>query len=364
MNELRVSSVLVAEQGHLVGIFTERDLLRRVADAVIGWRNYPVSEWMTKAPYTIHPEAGWEDAFLALANFKVRHLPVVQDGLVVGILTPGLLMARRNEFLNEKIEERTQALRQTNNALIARDQETLHNMRAAGRLLTKLMPQSPPTWPEFDWNVHYAPLDELGGDYYDFAEPDGVHQGFLMADASGHSIAAAMVAIMTRVAFAEVARTTIHPGEVLASLNQRLNGMPEERFVTAFYGVFNRHTRVLRFASAGHPYPLHYSASTKEIKPLMASGFLLGIIPDEVYTEREVQLAPGDVICFYTDGLIEARNEIGELYGTTRLTQCMESIQHTNNAAAHTAALLAGQNEFSGTASATDDLTLAFCCIH
>jgi sigma-B regulation protein RsbU (phosphoserine phosphatase) len=93
----------------------------------------------------------------------------------------------------------------------------------------------------------------------------------------------------------------------------------------------------------------------------MASGFLLGIVADEVYTEREVQLAPGDAICFYTDGLIEARNEIGELYGTARMTHCMSTIDHTADAATHTAKLLACQQAFSGTALLSDDLTAAFC---
>jgi phosphoserine phosphatase RsbU/P len=235
----------------------------------------------------------------------------------------------------------------------------LYNLRAAGKLQKQLLPHAAPDWPELTWAVHYAPLDHLGGDYYDFAEPTPDHLGFLIADASGHSVAAAMVAVLTRFAFAEVSRGTTSPGKVLAELNQRLQGITEERFVTAFYGVFDRRTRVLRYANAGHPHPLRWDAASGVVKPLAASGFLLGVIPDEVYSEKEVTLAPGDAICFFTDGLIEARNEIGELFGEARVTDCLgHSAPAGEDVLAH---VLACQRRFSGDTPLTDDVTAAVC---
>ena len=121
------------------------------------------------------------------------------------------------------------------------------NMNVAGRLQTRLLlPSAPPGWPELSWGIHYAPLDPLGGDYYDFAQPDDRHLGILIADASGHSIPAAMVAIMARFAFAEVVRHTVRPAEVLSVMNRRLQGLTDERFVTAFFGVLDRQTREFR----------------------------------------------------------------------------------------------------------------------
>ncbi len=360
MNDRRIGSVLVGDESHrLLGIFTERDLLRRVADAVPGWRNYPVTDWMTRNPHTVAPDVGWEDAVNTMTRLGVRRLPVVDGGRVVGLLSTRMLMARRAEVLNQQVEARTAELRQANDQLIARDQEVLYSLRAAGKLQMQLMPHAAPDWPEMRWAVHYAPLDHLGGDYYDFAEPTPDHLGFLIADASGHSVAAAMVAVLTRFAFAEVSRDTTSPGKVLAALNQRLQGITEERFVTAFYGVFDRRTRVLRYASAGHPYPLRWEAATGAVKPLVAHGFLLGVIPDEVYAEKEVTLAPGDAVCFFTDGLVEARNEIGELFGEERVMTCL----------AHTAAgngdllaqVLDCQRRFSSGVPLSDDLTAAVC---
>ncbi len=361
MNRERIGSVLVCDDtDRLVGIFTERDLLRRVADAVIGWRSYPVSDWMTRDPHTIPADVGWEEAMAAMTRQKVRHLPVVEGGRVVGLLSSRMLIARRAEYLNERVEERTTELRRANDQLMARDLELVHNLRAAGQLQKTLLPHAPPDWSDLRWALHFAPLDHLGGDYYDFATPDADHLGFLIADASGHSVAAAMVAVLTRFAFAEVAHRTTSPGEVLAALNQRLSGVTEERFVTAFYGVYDRRTRELRYANAGHPYPLRVNAVTGEVKPITAQGFLLGIIPDEVYVERSVTLAPGDALCFFTDGLVEARNEIGEQYGDERLTECLR--RHSSSSETELVReVLRCQRAFCSDTPLTDDLTLAVC---
>jgi phosphoserine phosphatase RsbU/P len=359
MNHERIGSVLVCDGDRLVGIFTERDLLRRVADAVVGWRNYPVTEWMTPNPHTIGPDVGWEDAVEMMSGRKVRHMPVIENDRVIGILSTRMLMARRAEHLNAEVAERTYALQQANNALLASGKETLHNMRAAGRLQMQLLPQKPPRWQNLLWALHYAPLDHLGGDYYDFAEPDPDHLGFFIADASGHSIPAALVAIMTRYAFADIARRFTSPGEVLTRINTRLCGITEERFVSAFYGVLNRRTGVLKYSNAGHPYPLHCSAGNRTIKPLVAQGFLLGIVPEEIYQEREVQLDPGDRLTLFTDGLMEARNEIGEQYGTDRIINCLDRVD--SNPTIDVRDILASMNRFIDKEPLTDDLTLVSC---
>src|SRR5205823_8875970 len=133
------------------------------------------------------------------------------------LVTARSLIRHRTEHLNRLVEERTAELRRANELLLAREGERLHNLEVAGRLQARLLlPGAPPDWPELAWGLHYAPLDLLGGDYYDFVQPDAEHLGVLIADASGHSLPAAMVAILARFAFAEAVRTTIRPGEVLA----------------------------------------------------------------------------------------------------------------------------------------------------
>ncbi|MCI0703826.1 MAG: SpoIIE family protein phosphatase [Planctomycetia bacterium] len=358
MNHLRIGAVIVIEGDELCGIFSERDLLRRVVDADPGWRVRPVSEWMTPNPHTIAPDVGWDEAVSLMDRLRVRHLPVVEGKRVVGIISTRMLMNRRTEYLNRLVEENTRELKQAMDEVIARDAELRYNLRAAGRFQTRLLlPHSPPDWPELHWGVHYAPLDHLGGDYYDIAHPDPDHLGFLIADASGHSIAAAMVAIMSRIVFTEVASSTRSPGVVLSEMNARLQGLADERFVTAFYGVLDRRSRVLTYTSAGHPYPLRFLARTGEVQRLSAQGFMLGIMPDEQYREKSVELEPGDRLCFYTDGLIEARNEVGEGYGTERLEQTFAA-HGLASAGPLMECLLAAQREFRGSQLLSDDVTL------
>jgi phosphoserine phosphatase RsbU/P len=362
MNRLRIGAVIVVDDGRgLQGIFTERDLLRRVADADPGWRDLPVAEWMTTRPHTIDPDVSWEEAVALMGRFRVRHLPVVETGRVIGVVSTRMLMSRRAEDLNRLVEDRTRELKRAMDEVMARDSELRYNLTAAGRLQTRLLlPHAPPEWPELRWGVHYAPLDHLGGDYYDVARPDQDHLGLLIADASGHSIAAAMVAIMSRTAFTDASGSTTRPGAVLTEMNMRLQGLADERFVTAFYGVLNRRTRVLTYANAGHPYPYRFVARTGEVQELSAQGFMLGIIPEEQYREKSVQLEPGDRLCFYTDGLVEARNGMGEGYGTDRLRQSL--LGHGRSAAELLSErLLADQRAFREGHPLSDDVTLVVC---
>jgi serine phosphatase RsbU (regulator of sigma subunit) len=358
MNTHRIGAVLVAERGErLVGIFTERDFLRHALNSG-SWEQACVHDWMSPSPYTIHPDAGWEEAVSSMERLRVRHLPVVEDGKLVGIVTARQLIAQRANHLNEIVGERTRELRRANEALLARDSEVTHYMKSAAKLQQRLvLPHTPPEWPEVAWGVHFEPLDPLGGDYYDFAQPDDNHIGILIADASGHGIPAAMVAIMTRMAFTEIGDKTIHPGEVLAAMNRRLLDMADERFVTAFYGVLDRQTRRFTYANAGHPYPLRYVAKTQECEPLTARGFLLGITPDEVYTERTVDLEPGDRLCFFTDGVPDCRDERGEAFEQTRIRSTFQQLAR-GSASAIVAGLITAIRQFTGTAKQIDDSTL------
>ena len=207
MAERQIGAMLVGENGVVTGIFTERDLLRIAPDAPHGWRQAPVADWMTRDPHTIGPDVGWEEAAAILDRLHVRHLPVVENGRAIGMLSARQLIAYRTDHLDRLVAERTRELQRLTGELTDRERQTQRSLKVAGRLMNRLLlPGAPPAWPELAWAVHFRPLDPLGGDYYDFAQPDGRHLGVLIADASGHSLPAAMVAIMARIAFAEVGR--------------------------------------------------------------------------------------------------------------------------------------------------------------
>ena len=359
MNLHRIGALVVAAgDRELVGIFTERDLLRRVGVAEPGWQGQPVKDWMTSAPHTIGPEVGWEEAVDRMDRLRVRHLPVVEGNRVVGILSTRMLMGRRTEHQDRVIADRTRELRQAYDQLLSRDAELTYHLKAAGRFQRRLLlPSSPPDWAELRWGTHYSPLDHLGGDYYDLARPGPDHLGVLIADASGHGLTAAMVAILSRIAFVEVGGRSANPGDVLAGMNARLQGLTDDRFVTAFYGVLDRRTRVFTYANAGHPPPFWLSRGSGAVQPLSTPGFMLGIMPGEVYRERAVTLAPGDRVCFYTDGVVEGRNEIGEAFGPDRLRAALaEARGEPADRLAQT--LIGRQQAFTNGHPAADDITL------
>ena len=357
MVENQIGAALVGTGGIVVGIFTERDLLRITPDAPSGWRQSPVAEWMTRNPHTISPDIGWEDAAVLLEGLHVRHLPVVENGRAIGILSARQLIAFRTEHQNRLVAERTRELELLAGEMAQRERQTQRSLKVAGRLMNRLLlPGSPPDWPEIAWAVHFRPLDPLGGDYYDFAQPDGRHLGVLIADASGHSLPAAMVAIMARIAFAEAGREATSPAAVLRGMNQRLQELTDEQFVSAFYGVYDRVLRRLTYAAAGHPPPLHYDAVSGTVQRLESRGLLLGIDPDADYDERTVALVPGDRLCLFTDGVTESKDPAGEPFGNVRLAESLMAA--TGHAPAVLQRLLKEIAAFRDERPVTDDETI------
>lgn len=358
MNKLRIGSVLVGVGTSLHGIFTERDLLKTASEAAGSWRFQPVGNWMTPEPHVIHPDADWETAMAIMERYNIRHLPVVDDGHLVGILSSRQVISNRTRHLDQLVRQRTHELQTLTSELLERDRQIQFQLKVAGELLTRaLLPSGPFDGPSLSWAVRFSPLDALGGDYYDFVAPDERYLGVLIADASGHSVPAAMVAVMARIAFAEVARQTTRPTEVLRAMNERLYGLMEERFVTAFFGLFDREKRRLTCANAGHPLPLHFRHHRNDCLPVGPNGLMLGVMENVDYEERTIELAPGDRLCFYTDGVIEAHGSNGEQFGTERLTELIRK-----QASASPSQLLHDLgielDQFRGDTAPSDDVTM------
>ncbi|MER3414994.1 MAG: serine/threonine protein phosphatase [Gemmataceae bacterium] len=357
MNRHRIGAVLVTEERQLLGIFTERDVLRRMSQEHDDWHHIPVAEWMTPNPWTVSPEATWEQVLSLIETLGIRHVPVVEEGRLVGIVTARDLIACSHECLQAMVAERTQALERINAKLLAREREVELHMRVAGELQARLLPRELPHLPGVTWAVHYAPLDPLGGDYYDFARPSSHLLGILLADACGHSIPAAMLMIMAHTAFRDAAHLLRSPAMVLEQMNRYLHGIAQEHFVTAFYAVLDTNTLDLHFAGAGHPVPLMYRASTKRIELLESRGLMLGISADARYQDSTTAIRPGDRLLLYTDGTVDCRNESGEPYGVTRLGQFLQAHAHLE-AQELVEALVNDLYTFLGRPRGCDDMTI------
>src|SRR5215216_5415001 len=178
--------------------------------------------------------------------------------------------------------------------------------------------------PELEgWQIapYYQPAREVGGDFYDFFDLEEGHLGVVVGDATGKGMPAALVAEATSNMLRAVAQAlgSSSPSEILARVNETLLArIPPNMFATCFYAILEPKSGRLHYANAGHNLPCcrHGERQTDE---LVARGMPLGLMPGMDYEEKEAVLAPGDCALFYTDGLIEAHNPQGEMYGTPRL---------------------------------------------
>ncbi|HWW63111.1 MAG TPA: PP2C family protein-serine/threonine phosphatase [Thermoanaerobaculia bacterium] len=200
----------------------------------------------------------------------------------------------------------------------------------------------------------YKPATHVGGDFYEFLPLPQDRLGIFIADVSGHGVPAALVASMLKIAIA--AQDDLGtPSNVLAYLNRLFAGRLKRQFITALYAVVDLPGRTLSFSSAGHP-PLLLLRSG-EARELMTPGFVVGRDAGAQFTTSEVGLDRGDVILFYTDGLVEAANRDGEAWGYARLQEHVEK-----NAGAGAAAIaesaIHSVEEWSRPAPQDDDFTI------
>jgi serine phosphatase RsbU (regulator of sigma subunit) len=191
-------------------------------------------------------------------------------------------------------------------------------LRMARRIQQALLPEE---MPQLDgWNIshHYQPAREVGGDFYDFFElPEG-RLGLVVGDATGHGMPAALVMATARSMLRAVSQTSKSPGEVLRRANDPLfMDIPPNMFVTCFYAILEPKSGRLRYANAGHDLPYLWHGGYAE--ELRARGMPLGLMPGMSYEEKEIVLDAGEGVLFYSDGLVEAHDPKGEMFGFPRL---------------------------------------------
>jgi serine phosphatase RsbU (regulator of sigma subunit) len=158
----------------------------------------------------------------------------------------------------------------------------------------------------------------VGGDFYDFHLLSEVHVGLVVGDATGKGVPAALVMSSTRSMLRALARASNSPGEVLEQVNDLLvSDIPANMFVTCFYAILEPESGRLRYANAGHDLPyLHRNGYAEELR---ARGMPLGLMPGMSYEEKEIELDVGEGVFFYSDGLVEAHDPKGEMFGFPRL---------------------------------------------
>jgi predicted ester cyclase len=196
------------------------------------------------------------------------------------------------------------------------------DLRVARRIQQASLPMAVPTLEGWAISPLYQPAREVGGDFYDFHLLSEGKLGLVVGDATGKGVPAALVMSTTRGMLQAVSQASdpSSPGEVLRQVNDALRArIPSNTFVTCFYAILDPESGSLSYANAGHDLP--YLRRNSDAKELRARGMPLGLMPGMSYEESEVVIGPGECVLFYSDGLVEAHDPKGEMFGFSRLRE-------------------------------------------
>ncbi|MCK4857730.1 MAG: SpoIIE family protein phosphatase [candidate division Zixibacteria bacterium] len=230
-------------------------------------------------------------------------------------------------------------------------------MNFARAIQRDLLPKQFPRGDDYSLSAYSEPSRQVGGDYFDFITTPRNTVGIVLADVSGKGMPAALLASQLHAAVRSEINHNLEATEMLANVNELVHqATSSEKFATLFFADFDPETKMLRYANAGHNYPIHLSDSEKT-GLLQEGGLLLGAFPGVTYKQDEIKLADNDVVLFYTDGLSEAENEEEEQYGEERIINVLSRHRHLPPAQIQQR-ILEDVKSFAGNASFGDDMTL------
>jgi phosphoserine phosphatase RsbU/P len=187
-----------------------------------------------------------------------------------------------------------------------------------------ILPQTLPQVPELDTAVFYLPMEDVGGDLYDFVQITPDLLGIILADVSGHGIPAAFIAAMAKMSFYLHANNTISTARVLTQVNADMcnNLHTDEFFFTTSYCLVDLITNKVKCSNAGHTPLLVFRKENCSIEQVNNRGLIMGLSKDAKYAEVEIELNRGDKLIFYTDGMNECTSS-NESFGFKRFHEIL-----------------------------------------
>ncbi len=226
-------------------------------------------------------------------------------------------------------------------------------------LQTSMLPAVCPEIKGFKIAALSIPAREVGGDFFDFIEMGADKVGFVIGDVTGKSVSGALVMSASRSVFRMLSEQELTVRESMMHANRRLKkDVKSGMFVALLYAVLNSQDQILTLCSAGQTQPVLMSAKTGAATLVETRGdtFPLGILDEANYEETQLQLVSGDKVVFYTDGIVEAKNEQEEIFGFDRLQEVIQEAR-AMSADSLLKEILDKVNQFVGNAAQHDDLT-------
>lgn len=267
------------------------------------------------------------------------------------------ILRSRPEFATEVMAIMTARLRRLTGQEVQR-QRIEQELEIGRNIQRSLLPETDPQLPGWEVASYYQAARQVGGDMYDYILPpdDSADLVILIADVTGKGVPAAM--------FMAVARTMLHmetrrghgPAAILQQVNETiLTDSRTPLFLSALCARLANSE--ITFASAGHEAPLLRPAAGGPARFLPSEGLVLGAFPQARYEDRSLEMAPGDTVLLYTDGVTEARNGAGKFFGEERLLQAAADTPG-HSPAQLIASVIAAVDTYRGDMPQADDLTL------
>jgi sigma-B regulation protein RsbU (phosphoserine phosphatase) len=259
-------------------------------------------------------------------------LPVTVEGRILAVinLESDRLGAYTRKDLRRLQRFGNQAAIALQNARLyeeARQKRSLEQeLELAWEIQRALLPRSMPEMKGVEAAAYMRPSRSVGGDLYDLVPLGPARLGVAIGDVSGKGTPAAILMASLYASFRSLTRGALNLPQIMARLNDLLcENTGVGRYATFFYGVLDRSQMLLHYSNAGHFPPLLLRPG-EEPRLLTEGGIVLGWLPGSAYQEGQVELEPGDVLLLYTDGLIEAEDAAGEMFGEERIADVAATV--------------------------------------
>lgn len=238
-------------------------------------------------------------------------------------------------------------------------QRMRQELASARQIQLSMLPRRDPNVAGLDIAAASLPATEVGGDYFEYFEHSDQELAVVVGDVAGHGVASGLLLSGLRSCLYLLHGDGTPPHAMFERLDRMVRDTTERRrLITLLYSIFDLEEKRLTVVAAGHPPPLHYRRASHTIEEVSAPALPLGTRLGGSFVEKTVDIAPGDVVLLYTDGVTETQNRRGDAYGTDRLRERLLRSARDRKARNIREDLLSDVWTFKGDAEQLDDITL------